>query len=80
MTERAKPVVGVSLSSDIEYRPDRPTPYKARVRWVDLATSRRRSLSESTETAGAAEAWIDRMRSVAAAGVDPDMAVKTLHE
>ena len=37
--------VGVSLSADIEYRPTRPEPYRARVRWTDPATKRRKSKS-----------------------------------
>lgn len=70
--------IGVSLSADVEYREGRPKPYKARVRWIDPATNSRHSLSESAETANAADAWIDLMRDMARAGVDPAMAVRTL--
>lgn len=80
MIQRGQLPVGVSLSSDIEYREGRPNPYKARVRWIDPVTHRRKSLSESAETADTAEAWIDLMRSAASAGADLEMAVKTLAE
>jgi integrase len=72
--------VGVSLSVDVEYRPGRPTPYRARVRWIDPATGRRRSVSEAVQTTEEAEAWIELMRDLSRAGVDPSVAVKTLAE
>jgi hypothetical protein len=80
MIQRGQLPVGVSLSSDIEYREGRPNPHRARVRWIDPVTLRRKSLSESMETADTAEAWIDLMRSAASAGADLEMAVKTLAE
>ncbi|MCX4903552.1 tyrosine-type recombinase/integrase [Streptomyces sp. NBC_00878] len=46
MAEKVIVPVGVRLSTDIEYRPDRPDPYRARVRWFDPATKRRLPLSE----------------------------------
>ncbi|MGH3574576.1 MAG: hypothetical protein ACRDUW_22600, partial [Pseudonocardiaceae bacterium] len=49
----ATPPVGVALAADVEYRPDRRTPFRARVRWVDPATKRRQSRSEAFETAAA---------------------------
>jgi integrase len=70
--------IGVSLSADIEHREGRPNPYKARVRWVDPATGRRRSLSEAAETTEAAESWINAMRNMARSGANFVMAVKTL--
>lgn len=72
--------IGISLSADVEYREGRPKPYKARVRWTDPVTGRRQSLSESAETSDAADAWIDLMRNMARAGVDPGMAARTLAE
>ena len=72
--------IGISLSADVEHREGRPKPYKARVRWTDPVTGRRQSLSESAETSDAADAWIDLMRNMARAGVDPGMAAKTLAE
>lgn len=61
MTHQEIPPLGVSLSPDIEYRPDRPHPYRARVRWVDPVTRRRKSRSEAADSSEAAEAWIDGM-------------------
>ncbi len=56
MTQQEIPPPGVSLSSDIEYRPDRPQPYRARVRWVDPVTKRHKSRSEAADTSEAARA------------------------
>jgi hypothetical protein len=78
MTRRDQLPIGVPLSADIEYREGRPRPYKARVRWIDPATGRRRSFSELATNSQAAEAWITAMCDSARAGVDLDMAVKTL--
>jgi integrase len=80
MNPTAQVPIGVPLSADIEYREGRPKPYKARVRWVDPATHHRRSVSESVQTSEEAEGWIDLMRDLSRAGVDPQMAVKTLAE
>src|SRR5262249_18434254 len=80
MTQRGQVPPGVPLSADIEYREGRPKPYKARVRWVDPATGRRRSISEAAETREDAEARIELMRDMSRAGVDLSMAVKTLAE
>lgn len=74
------PPVGVSLSDDVEYRGDRRQPYRARVRWTDPATNRRRSRSESFGTAEAAQGWVDAMRRAARGGVDPIAATMTLAE
>lgn len=80
MAAQQRPPVGVSLSSDIEYRPDRPQPYRARVRWIDPATKRRKSRSEAADTPEAAEAWIDAMTQAARGGVDPIAATMKLTE
>jgi len=61
MSHQELPPVGVSLSSDVEYRDGRPHPYRARVRWVDPDSKRRTSRSESADTPEAAQAWIDAM-------------------
>jgi len=71
------PPVGVPLSADVEYRADRRQPYRARVRWVDPVTKRRRSRSESFGTSEAAQDWVDAMRRVARGGVDPVAATMT---
>ena len=46
MAKPEMPPVGVTLSSDVEYLEGRPNPYRARVRWIDPATKRRKSKSE----------------------------------
>ena len=80
MGQPEMPPVGVSLSADVEYREDRRQPYRARVRWVDPATKRRRSRSESFGTAEAVQDWIDAMHRAARGGVDPIAATMTLTE
>jgi integrase len=70
--------VGVSLSADIEYRPDRPEPYRARVRWIDPATKRRKSKSQACSSERAALDWIEAIRRIAQAGIDPETASMTL--
>jgi integrase len=72
--------VGVTLRSDVEYRPDRAKPYKARVRWTIPGTKNRESTSESFETEDEANAWVDRMKRLAAQGIDPKTATMTLAE
>jgi integrase len=70
--------VGVSVSADIEYRPDRPEPYRARVRWIDPATKRRKSKSHACSSQQAALDWIEAIRRVAMAGINPETASMTL--
>jgi len=80
-TKRPKhPPIGVKLADDVEYIPDRPTPYRARVRWIDPNTGRRPSLSHSCETEDEAAEWITKMHRAAANGVDPNAALMTLAE
>jgi integrase len=78
MAQPQMPPIGVSLSSDVEYREGRPAPYKARVRWVDPMTKRRPSKSESFGTADEAQAWIDAMERAARGGIDPTAATMRL--
>lgn len=70
--------LGVSIRGDVEHRPDRPQPYRARVRWVDPASRQRRSRSEAFDAADAAQGWIDQVRRLASSGVDPITATRTL--
>ncbi|MGH3566230.1 MAG: tyrosine-type recombinase/integrase [Pseudonocardia sp.] len=70
--------IGVPLGADIEYRPHRPRPYRARVRWTEPDTGARRSQSVALDTREQAEAWIADMRRSAAGGLDPDAATVTL--
>jgi integrase len=80
MSPPQRPPLGVTLSCDVEVRPDRPNPYRARARWIDPATKQRRGISRSFETQEAAQAWLDDMRRAARGGVDPDAAMKRLAE
>lgn len=80
MSAPQHPPIGVSVSSDVEYRPGRPKPYKARARWVDPSTRQRRSKSGSHKTPEAAQAWIDDMVRAAHAGIDPNAATMRLAE
>lgn len=70
--------VGVHIRPNIEYRPDRAKPYKARVRWTDPATKTRPSTSESFDTEDEAKAWVGRMERAAAQGIDPLTATMSL--
>ncbi|WP_432843852.1 tyrosine-type recombinase/integrase [Dactylosporangium sp. CA-092794] len=80
MAKAQTPPVGVELSADIEHRPDRPSPYRARVRWTDPATGRRHSRSKSFEEEDAAQRWIDDMRQAARGGIDPTAATMLLRD
>jgi integrase len=80
MTRNPQLPLGVSLSADIEHRPDRAQPYRARVRWIDPATLQRRSKSEAFPTEAAAQNWIDTLRRLAGDGVTPITATMTLTE
>lgn len=70
--------VGVNIRPDIECRPDRAKPYKARIRWIDPTTKRRLSISESFETEDEAKDWTARMQRAAARGIDPHTATMSL--
>lgn len=71
--------VGVRLADDVEFFDDgRPNPYRARVRWTDPVTKRRKSKSESVKTREAADEWIEGMKRAARGGVDPFAATMTL--
>lgn len=78
MSDQVTLPVGVKIRPDIEYRRDRPKPYKARVRWTDPATKKRPSISESFDTEDEAKAWVARMERAAAQGIDPITATMSL--
>ncbi|MFF7532948.1 hypothetical protein ACFZB2_28155 [Streptomyces bobili] len=80
MAEKAIVPVGVRLSTDIEYRPDRPHPYRARVRWFDPATKRRLSLSEGKADEDQAQEWLQDIIEAAQAGLSPSLATMKLAE
>jgi hypothetical protein len=75
---RPGPPLGLSLQGDIEYRPDRPLSYRARVRWTNPATKARHSKSEAFAGRTQAEAWVEEMQRLARGGVDPYSATMTL--
>ncbi|MGP3930469.1 tyrosine-type recombinase/integrase [Nonomuraea sp. KM88] len=80
MADKQLPPVGVSLSPDVEHRPNRRKPYRARVRWIDPVTKKRLSKSESLETPEQAQAWLDTMEAAARGGVDPLLATAPLSD
>lgn len=72
--------VAVPLSDDIEHRPGRKLPYKARVRWTDPQTKRRRSVAQMHPDQESAQEWIDSLLASAARGINPATATQTLAE
>lgn len=71
--------IGVTLSSDVEYRPGpEGDAFRARVRWNDPETRKRRSRSETFALEAAATAWIEQLESLAQQGIDPAAATQTL--
>ncbi|RDH76595.1 site-specific integrase [Mycolicibacterium moriokaense] len=76
MTAKIPLPLGISLSSDIEERSCGT--YRARVRWIEPATRRRLSKSETFATREAAEDWVNRMRQAAGRGIEPNTATTTL--
>src|SRR5690242_2041048 len=77
MARAEQPPIGVALTADIEVR-DGPNPYRARVRWFDPVTRRRKSRSAALPTPDAAADWIDKLRGAARGGVDPAAATMRL--
>ncbi|MCC9705934.1 site-specific integrase [Streptomyces sp. MNU76] len=80
MADKTSVPVGVRLSTDIEYRPDRPTPYRARVRWTDPTSKRRQSLSEGKDSEDEAQEWLQGIIEAAQAGLSPTLATMKLAE
>lgn len=80
MTDKLNLPLGVSLSDDIEYRPDRKKPYRARVRWIDPVTKKRPSKSESFDTEDEANGWVEKLKKLATQGIDPNTATMKLAE
>jgi integrase len=80
MARPATPPVGVSLSVDIEVREGRKSSYRARARWIEPSTGERRSASQSFEDPDSAQSWLDELQRMAAGGVDPKAATRTLAE
>ncbi|WP_064446376.1 site-specific integrase [Micromonospora sp. NBRC 110037] len=80
MTTPQQPPIGVRLATDVEHRPGRDRPYRARVRWTDPTSKRRLSKSTTVATPEEAQTWLDGMASAAQGGVDPLAATKRLAE
>jgi integrase len=80
MATPQQPPIGVRLATDVEHRPGRDRPYRARVRWTDPTSKRRLSKSTTVATPEEAQAWLDGMVSAAQGGVDPVAATKRLVE
>lgn len=80
MSDSVNLPLGVSLSPDVEYRPDRKKPYRARVRWIDPVTKKRPSKSEAFDTEDEANGWVDKLKKLAAQGIDPNTATMALAE
>ncbi|MFF5107329.1 tyrosine recombinase XerC [Streptomyces sp. NPDC000134] len=80
MAGKAIVPIGVRISTDIEHRPDRPSPYRARVRWTDPVTKRRLSLSEGKATDDEARDWLNSIVEAAEAGLTPAQATVKLAE
>jgi integrase len=78
MVNNTSTPVGVTLTTDIEFRKDRASPYRARVRWVDPVSRKRLSKSEAFDIRHAAQEWIDKLVRLARFGVTPAMATMTL--
>ncbi|GAA3877181.1 site-specific integrase [Saccharothrix violaceirubra] len=78
MSDPVQLPIGVSLSTDVEHRPDRRTPYRARARWVDPVTKKRSSKSESFDTETEARDWLDALILAAATGLNPAVATMSL--
>jgi len=74
---KRRPPIGVKIKGNVEFE-NGPTPYRARVRWKDPATGKRTGTSEFCSTEDEANAWIEKMRWIAAGGVDPAAAEMTL--
>jgi hypothetical protein len=81
MAGTAQPPVGAKLHSDIERRCGAGgDSYRARVRWYDPTTGKRRSKSETFADDDAAQSWIESLCRAAAGGVDPERFTQTLRE
>ncbi|MFJ6296979.1 tyrosine-type recombinase/integrase [Streptomyces griseoviridis] len=78
MADKSVVPVGVRLSTDVEYRPNRPAPYRARVRWFDPVSKRRLSLSEGKDSEEEAQEWIQAIIEAAEAGLTPSLATMSL--
>ncbi|MGW8702671.1 site-specific integrase [Streptomyces eurythermus] len=77
MADRTTIAAGIRISTDIEHRPDRPAPYRARVRWFDPTTERRQSISEGSNSEEEAQEWLQAIIQAARTGLTPSTATMT---
>ncbi|MFE4694769.1 hypothetical protein ACFRH6_32535 [Streptomyces sp. NPDC056749] len=80
MADKANGPVDVRLSLDIEYRSDRPAPYRARVRWTDPTSKRHQSLSEGKDSEEEAQEWLQAIIEAAQADLRPSLTTMKLAE
>ncbi len=80
MSDLIKLPVAISLSSDIEVRDGLAGAFRARVRWTDPQTKKRKSISETFATREEAEEWVGKAQGAAGRGVDPATAAMTVAE
>ena len=80
MSKKINLPVAVSLSSGIEVREGLADAFRARVRWTDPHTKKRKSTSATFATREEAEEWIGKAQGAASRGVNPDVAAMTLAE
>ncbi|WP_203607624.1 hypothetical protein [Streptomyces sp. SID11385] len=78
MADRTSLPAGIRISTDIEHRPDRPAPCRARVRRHDPVTKRRLSLSEGKDTEDEAKERLQAIVEAAEAGLSPTVATMKL--
>lgn len=76
---RILPPAGVSVSTTVT-PVNRPKPWLARARWMNPATKRRESTSETFLFEEEAQDWVEQIERAAKQGVDPTMATATLAE
>lgn len=80
MSKKINLPVAVSLSAGIEVREGLAGAFRARVRWTDPQTKKRKSTSATFATREEAEEWIGKAQGAASRGVNPDIAAMTLAE
>lgn len=80
MSKKINLPVAVSLSAGIEVREGLADAFRARVRWTDPHTKKRKSTSATFATREEAEEWIGKAQGAASRGVNPDVAAMTLAE
>jgi hypothetical protein len=70
---RKVPPLGVAVRTDVRQRGMK---HRARARWTDPATNRREDVSESFDSAEAAQQWLEEKELAARTGVDPGQTLR----